>query len=178
MPGVGVQRACKVDTAPLSPAFSLSITQRISAVWGPCFGCLLPWMVGKDWLARGQIQPLVIWVILGELSFLLLSLSPPYVPPPSPTVTLCSVPGSCQAILHPDTNEKIFMPFRMSGKPLGPSASAQLEPITMVTAPGTSRCAVRGGDGACYKHGHTYICMFILAQLGSLARPQNHLWSF
>ncbi|TKC36600.1 hypothetical protein EI555_002772 [Monodon monoceros] len=30
-------------------------------------------------------------------------------------VTLCSVPGSCQAILHPDTNEKIFMPFRMSG---------------------------------------------------------------
>uniref|UniRef100_A0A8D1KL78 Sideroflexin 5 n=2 Tax=Sus scrofa TaxID=9823 RepID=A0A8D1KL78_PIG len=28
-----------------------------------------------------------------------------------------------QAILHPDTNEKIFMPFRMSGKPLGPSGS-------------------------------------------------------
>lgn len=56
--------------------------------------------------------------------------SPP-LPPPSPGPlslphchpVLC--PGSCQAILHPDTNEKIFMPFRMSGKPLGPSGSAR-----------------------------------------------------
>lgn len=48
-------------------------------------------------------------------------------PLPSPTATLCSVPGSCQAILHPDTNEKIFMPFRMSGKLPGLSGSAQPE---------------------------------------------------
>uniref|UniRef100_A0A5G2RHT8 Sideroflexin 5 n=1 Tax=Sus scrofa TaxID=9823 RepID=A0A5G2RHT8_PIG len=37
-----------------------------------------------------------------------------------------------QAILHPDTNEKIFMPFRMSGKPLGPSGSAQPGPLNYV----------------------------------------------
>ena len=41
-------------------------------------------------------------------------------------------------ILHPDTNEKIFMPFRMSGKPSGPSSSSQFGPLMRVTAPRAS----------------------------------------
>lgn len=91
-----------------------------------------------------------------------------HVPPPSPTVTLCSVPGSCQAILHPDTNEKIFMPFRMSGKPLGPSGSAQPGPLTVVIAPGTSRCAsLRRGQGLSYTRPHWHLHV----HLGSRLRP-------
>lgn len=78
---------------------------------------------GKDLLAHKARWDTAI----GHLSLpggAVLPLPPSHVPSPSPAVTLCSVPGSCQAILHPDTNEKIFMPFRMSGKPLGTSGSA------------------------------------------------------
>uniref|UniRef100_I3M077 Sideroflexin 5 n=1 Tax=Ictidomys tridecemlineatus TaxID=43179 RepID=I3M077_ICTTR len=53
-----------------------------------------------------------------------------------------------QAILHPDTNEKIFMPFRMSGKLPGPSGSVVGLLLPNQTLASTVFWQVRGSHGA------------------------------
>ena len=125
------------------PAFGLSICQEGKLRLWPVFGFYLPQMVGRTDQPQGKMgysyRPLESPLGGGP--------SPPpplfsHVPSPSPVVTLCPVPCSCQAILHPDTNEKIFMPFRMSGKPSGPSGSSQFGPLLRVTAPRASGCYI------------------------------------
>lgn len=70
-------------------------------------------------------------------------------------------------------------PLECRVSPWDPPVSAQPQGLTMVTAPGASRCTNSRNGRTRYTHGHICTCVFTLARLyKSLARPQDHLRGF